>query len=60
LPEDVCNTVYTTGGYDESVRNMTQTSLARDNVFSDGWSQEMATVTGNNTSGYVANLTIGV
>ena len=60
LPEDVCDTVYTTSGYESSVRNMTQTSLARDNVFSDGWSQEMATVTGNNTSGYVANLTIGV
>lgn len=60
LPEDVCDTVYTASGYEASVRNMTQTSLARDNVFSDGWSQEMATVTGNNTSGYVANLTIGV
>jgi protocatechuate 3,4-dioxygenase beta subunit len=60
LPEDVCDTVYATDGYSASVRNMTQTSLSTDNVFRDGWSQELATLTGNTSSGYTATLVIGV
>lgn len=60
LPEDVCNAVYATPGYEASVRNMAQTPLARDNVFSDGWTLQMATTTGNVNSGYVATLLVGV
>lgn len=61
LPEAVCNTVYATTGYEQSVRNMSQTSLTSDNVFGDdGGIHQLATVTGDATSGYVANLTIGV
>ena len=44
LPEDVCQTVYATDGYSDSVRNLAQTSLDRDNVFSDGYSLQLATV----------------
>jgi len=32
LPEDACKEVYATGGYGASVRNLAQTSLARDSV----------------------------
>jgi protocatechuate 3,4-dioxygenase beta subunit len=61
LPEAVCTTVYATAGYEQSVRNMSQTSLASDNVFGDdGGIHQLATVTGDATSGFVANLTIGV
>jgi protocatechuate 3,4-dioxygenase beta subunit len=60
LPEDVCNAVYATSGYSASVRNMTQTTLSSDMVFRDGWSQELATTTGNTSSGYTASLVIGV
>ena len=61
LPEAVCNTVYATSGYEQSVRNMSQTSLTSDNVFGDdGGIHQLATVTGDAASGYVANLTIGV
>lgn len=61
LPEAVCKTVYATTGYEQSVRNMSQTSLTSDNVFGDdGGIHQLATVTGDATSGYVANLTIGV
>jgi len=61
LPEAVCNSVYATSGYEQSVRNMSQTSLTSDNVFGDdGGIHQLATVTGDATSGYVANLTIGV
>lgn len=35
LPEAVCKTVYATSGYEQSVRNMSQTTLASDNVFGD-------------------------
>ncbi|MFC7492542.1 MULTISPECIES: intradiol ring-cleavage dioxygenase [unclassified Knoellia] len=61
LPDAVCNSVYATPGYEQSVRNMSQTSLTSDNVFGDdGGIHQLATVTGDATSGYVANLTIGV
>ena len=60
LPEDVCTGVYATEGYAASVRNMAQTSLARDNVFRDGVDQQLATTTGNVRSGYTAGLVVPV
>jgi protocatechuate 3,4-dioxygenase beta subunit len=60
LPEDVCKVVVATDGYSRSVTNLAQTSLARDNVFSDGVSLQMATLTGSPTAGYVATLAAGV
>ncbi|WP_457255524.1 intradiol ring-cleavage dioxygenase [Pedococcus sp. P5_B7] len=61
LPEAPCAQVYATSGYEASVGNLAQTSLTSDNVFgNDGGIYQLATVTGNATDGYVANLTIGV
>jgi protocatechuate 3,4-dioxygenase beta subunit len=60
LPEAICRTVYATDGYSTSVRNLTQTSLQTDNVFSDGYASQLATVTGNVSTGYVANLSVPV
>jgi protocatechuate 3,4-dioxygenase beta subunit len=60
LPKDVCDIVYATTGYSASVTNLSQTSLATDNVFSDGSSQQVATVTGSVANGYTAQLTVGV
>jgi protocatechuate 3,4-dioxygenase beta subunit len=60
LPEDTCNAVYATDGYSQSVRNMTQVSLERDMVFSDGVSQQLATMTGTVDDGLVANLAVPV
>lgn len=60
FPVATCNEVYATTGYSVSVRNMAAISLATDNVFSDGYSLQMTTVTGNATDGYVATLTVGV
>lgn len=59
LPEDVCKTVYATSGYEASVRNLSQTSLARDMVFRDGTEHQLAAVTGD-LSGYTATLTVAV
>ena len=61
LPTDVCTTVYATAtGYSASVTNFAQISFATDNVFSDGTSTEMATVTGNVTDGYTVSLQVGI
>jgi hypothetical protein len=60
LPEEVCKQVYETDGYDASVANLSQSSLSSDNVFSDGYSLQMAKVTGSNAEGYVATLNVPV
>jgi protocatechuate 3,4-dioxygenase beta subunit len=61
LPGAACAEVYATSGYEQSINNMKQTSLTSDNVFgNDGGIYQLATVTGNATDGYTANLTIGV
>ena len=61
LPEATCSTVYATTGYEASVRNLSQTSLDRDMVFSDdGGVHELATMTGDVTDGFVAALTVPV
>ena len=61
FPTDVCTTIYTTAtGYSSSETNFTQISFATDNVFSDGTSTEMATVSGNVTDGYTVSLQVGI
>jgi protocatechuate 3,4-dioxygenase beta subunit len=60
MPQDVCNAVYATSGYSQSVNNLAQTSLATDMVFADGSSHQLATVTGNVNDGLVASLTAAV
>lgn len=61
LPAEACSVVYATSGYEQSVRNLAQTSLASDNVFGDdGGIHQIATMSGDVTAGYTAALTIGV
>jgi protocatechuate 3,4-dioxygenase beta subunit len=60
FPEDVCEVVYATEGYEQSVSNLAQVSLDSDMVFSDGASQQLADVTGSVDSGYTATLTVPV
>ena len=61
LPEDVSTTVYATTGYEASVSNLAQVSLADDNVFGDDdGASQLGTVTGSVSSGYVVSLTVGV
>ncbi len=48
LPEEVCNAVYATSGYEQSVRNLQGVSLANDNVFrDDGGVRQLGTVSGS-------------
>jgi protocatechuate 3,4-dioxygenase beta subunit len=60
LPQDVSETVYATDGYSTSVRNLARVSLDSDNVFRDGWEQELGTLTGSVDAGYTATLAVGV
>lgn len=60
LPVEACREVYATSGYEASVGNLARTSLARDMVFSDGYSLQLASVTGSAPSGMQASLTVPV
>jgi protocatechuate 3,4-dioxygenase beta subunit len=61
LPQDVCAAVYAQDGYSASVRNLAQLSLDTDNVFGDdGGAGQLATVTGDVTTGYTVSLPVGV
>lgn len=60
FPKDVCDTVYATDGYSQSVQNLGQLSLETDNIFSDGYDQQLATLEGSTDKGYTATLTVPV
>ncbi|WP_111768753.1 intradiol ring-cleavage dioxygenase [Nakamurella deserti] len=61
LPQDVCDAVYATAGYERSVSNLAQVSLTSDNVFGDdGGTSQLGTATGDVTTGYVVSLTAAV
>ena len=60
LPETACDAVYATSGYSASVANLASTSLATDNVFRDGATSQLATVSGSVSAGYTATLDVAV
>jgi protocatechuate 3,4-dioxygenase beta subunit len=61
LPEDVSMTVYALAEYEGSTANLSHVSLDSDNVFSDdSGASQLATVTGEATSGYQVALTVWV
>jgi len=61
LPEDVCAEVYGTTGYEQSVTNLSRSSLASDNVFGDdGGVEQLAAMSGDVDSGLTASLTVPV
>ncbi|MFI6009459.1 intradiol ring-cleavage dioxygenase [Streptomyces sp. NPDC051243] len=60
FPKDTCETVYATDGYEQSVTNLGRISLETDNIFSDGYSQQLATMSGSAEEGYTATLTVPV
>jgi protocatechuate 3,4-dioxygenase beta subunit len=60
LPQEACQAVYATDGYEASVGNLRRVSLAGDNVFrDDAGIHQMASMSGSASSGYAAALTIG-
>lgn len=60
LPEDACKKVYALSEYEGSATALAQTSLKTDNVFSDGSDLQLATVSGNTSSGYTVKIDVPI
>ncbi|MBT8249078.1 MAG: intradiol ring-cleavage dioxygenase [Acidimicrobiia bacterium] len=60
LPEADCQVVYQDDRYIGSANNLSQLSLASDNVFRDGWSEQLATISSRADGGIVASLLVRV
>lgn len=57
IPKDACDLVYATSGYEASVTNLAQLSLATDNVFGDdSAAHQLATMSGDATKGFTIAL----
>jgi protocatechuate 3,4-dioxygenase beta subunit len=61
LPQAACEQVYAQRGYQASVANLARLSLADDNFFGDdSAAHQLATTTGDVTSGYAVALPVAV
>ena len=61
LPKATCDLVYATDGYSQSVTNMAQVSLERDNVFgNDGGVHQIGTISGDVSQGLTVELAVPV
>jgi len=60
FPQDVTKAVYNSTLYKSHGQNTSVTSFPQDNIFSDGTSTEMLTLSGNTTDGYTGNITLRV
>jgi protocatechuate 3,4-dioxygenase beta subunit len=61
LPKDICDAVYATEGYSQSVSNLARVSLASDNVFGDdGDVHELGTMSGSVADGLTVALAVPV
>jgi protocatechuate 3,4-dioxygenase beta subunit len=60
FPMTTLNEAYATTSYAASSRNLSMISYATDNVFSDGTSLQMGSVSGSAGTGYTVTLTVGV
>jgi protocatechuate 3,4-dioxygenase beta subunit len=58
LPKAMCDAVFATDGYRQSVSNLAQVSLASDMVFRDGVTLQLPSVTGSIADGFAAALTV--
>jgi protocatechuate 3,4-dioxygenase beta subunit len=61
LPADICNQVYATSGYEQSVQNLRGVSLSSDNVFGeDDGERQIGTMSGAVSSGLTVDLSVPV
>jgi protocatechuate 3,4-dioxygenase beta subunit len=61
LPQEMCAAAYGQEGYEASIGALSDVSLASDGVFGDdGGASQLATVTGDVSSGYAVSLSVGV
>lgn len=60
LPEADCATVFADDMYGNSSSNLAGLSLETDGVFADGWTDQLAAVSGSLAAGYTASLLVRV
>jgi protocatechuate 3,4-dioxygenase beta subunit len=60
LPEAACETIYADARYGDSARNLGELSLATDGVFADGWTDQLATVSGDGSDQVTVSLLVRV
>jgi protocatechuate 3,4-dioxygenase beta subunit len=61
LPKEICDEVYATAGYEQSVANLSQISLTSDNVFGDdGGEHQLGTISGTVANGLTVELAVPV
>ena len=60
FPNEISTAVYADSRYSGSATNFAKVSFATDGIFSDGYSLEMTTLTGDATNGYTATITVGI
>ncbi len=61
LPKDICDQVYATAGYEQSVSNLGQISLTSDMVFGDdGGEHQIGTISGTVADGLTVELAVPV
>lgn len=60
LPQADCEAVYADSRYGSSTQNLGRLSLQTDGIFADGWTDQLATMTGSPADGYTASLLVRV
>lgn len=60
VPEEMATQVYALTDYSGSAANLAKISLDSDNVFSDGWDQQVPTVSGDAASGYTLTIDVPI
>jgi protocatechuate 3,4-dioxygenase beta subunit len=60
LPQADCEAIYLDTTYGASTQNLARLSLTSDNVFNDGWEDQLATVAASGDGGYTASLLVRV
>jgi protocatechuate 3,4-dioxygenase beta subunit len=60
IPAAVASAAYPTAGYEASVANFARTSLATDNVFSDGSSLQVPSAAGSVAAGFTLTLDVAI
>lgn len=58
--EDSATAVYAQDVYGNSLSNLSNISLESDGIFSDGWEQQMAAISGDATNGFIATITVPI
>ena len=60
VPQADCEAVYGDSRYGSSVSNLSRLSLESDGIFSDGYDDQLATMSGSPEDGYTATLLVRV